>query len=366
MTTQNYNAPETERQNSFSLWRPVNFDNLQRPEPRVAVVPGLLYRETVVIPYGRPAGMKSFVLADLAVCTAAGISWLYPEPGNGAAVALCEYPTVQGPVVWVDFDNGNYTTRERFYALRTAYHLGGGFFQSRHIPLSFYTMPAPWLDLSNADHTADFALWLAGLPETPVMVVIDNLSYVSGSLSTNDDGMKNVLAALKHAAELSGALVLAIHHERKSNGVNARVGEKMRGSSAIEAGCDLALLFERDGDDPTITIRATKNRILHSSPKIGLKLMTAAGADGVLEQARCYQIPVAEDNDAEGVRHEVLAILAERGNVHKTDLAKLAGARAGVGINKARGILGGMIAAGDVLAVTDNDARGKPFVCSLP
>ena len=59
------------------------------------------------------------------------------------------------------------------------------------------------------------------------------------------------------------------------------------------------------------------------------------------------------------------AILTEKGSVNKTELAKLAAARAGVGVNKTRGIVGAMIEAGSVAAEVDSNARGKPVVISL-
>jgi len=351
-------AGEAPPANTFDTWRPLALDDVTKPDPRTPIVSGLLYRSTLSIPFGAPSSVKSFILADLALCVAMGTPWLLPDPGDAGAAALCEYPTRQGPVVWIDFDNGSYTTQERFYALKTAHGAKPG------IPLSIYTMPSPWLDLSNPTHGDDFTAWLCNLPAQPALVVIDNLSYVSGGLSTNDDLMKNVMAALKHAAEASTAHIEAIHHERKSSGFKTRAGERLRGSSTIEAGIDLALLFERDGDAPTVTISATKNRILRSFPTLGVTLKTDHELDGVMTAARCWQVPVA-DGDADRVEGEVTAILTERGSVKKTDLAKLAAARAGVGINKARGIVGAMIDAGSLAAAIDDNARGKPVVVSL-
>ena len=85
--------------NTFDTWRPLALDDITKPKPRAAVVPGLLYRSTLSVSFGAPASLKSFVIADLALCVAAGMPWLYPDPGDKAAAALCEYPTQQGPVV---------------------------------------------------------------------------------------------------------------------------------------------------------------------------------------------------------------------------------------------------------------------------
>lgn len=345
--------------NTFADWQPICFDDIDKPEPRPAIVPGLFYRGTLSSTFGAPGSIKSFVVADLAVCVAAGIPWLVPTPGNKATEGLCEYPILQGPVVWIDFDNGNYTTRERFYALKMGHNL-----RRSSVPLFVYTMPTPWLDLSDETHAVDFSDWLCALPEKPSLVVIDNLSYVAGSLSTNDDLMKNVMAALKHAAETAVAHVIVIHHERKGNGTKGRAGERLRGSSAIEAGLDLALLFERDGDVPTVKITATKNRILRSFPTLGVTLRTEHDDENIMSMAHCWQTLVV-DGDKSKVEAEVTAILTKEGSVQKTNLAKLAAARAGVGVNKVRSIVGAMIEAGDLMAVVDENARGKPIVVSL-
>lgn len=353
-------AGEAQPVNTFDTWRPLALADITKPEPRAAVVHGLLYRSTLSSAFGAPGSLKSIVNADLAVCVAAGVPWLLPDPGDPGAAGLCEYSTQQGPVVWVDFDNGDYTTRERFYALKAAYRLHG-----RNIPLFVYTMPSPWLDLSNPAHGDDFVTWLCNLPETPVLVVIDNLSYISGSQPTNEDGMKTIMKTLKLAAETAQAHVMVIHHESKGSGIKKRAGERLRGSGTIEAGLDLALLFERDDEStPTVKVSAAKNRILRSFPTLGVTLKTDHDLDGVMSMARCWQVPVAE-NDADKTEAEITAILTDRGSVNKTDLAKLAAARAGVGINKARGIVGAMIEAGSLAAQVDDHAKGKPVVVSL-
>lgn len=348
------------RNNTFANWRALALADITKPEPRAAVVPGLFYRSTVSIPFGAPGSLKSFVLADLAVCVAAGIPWLYPDPSAPEAAALCEYPTTQGPVVWVDFDNGDYTTRERFYALKSAYGL-----HRRAIPLFIYTMPTPWLDLSNETHAADFSDWLCSLPEKPVFTVIDNLSYISGGLSTNDDGMKNVMAALKHAAETVETHIEAIHHESKGSGIKKRAGERIRGSSAIEAGVDLALLFEREEGESMVKITAAKNRILRSFPTLGITLKTTSDDSDIMTMARCWQAYIPEGNSNQA-QDAITVILTDMDRVNKTDLAKLVAARTGIGVNRARDIIAAMITDGSLAAVVDENARGKPIVCSLP
>jgi hypothetical protein len=176
--------------------------------------------------------------------------------------------------------------------------------------------------------------------------------------------MKNVMAALRRAAEATGAHVAVIHHERKSNGMNARAGENIRGSSTIEAALDLALLFHRpDPSRPIVTIKATKNRILRSVPNVGVILKAESGADKVMTGARCWQVPIDNDPQEDQARDALNDILAN-GPVSKTDLAKKATAHCGMGINKMRGFIASLIDNGDLLA--EETGPGKPIMISLP
>jgi len=345
--------------NVFRTWQPQKLDDITKPEPRRAVVEGLLYRETLSVCFGAPGALKSFILADLALCVATGRPWLYPDPGEPGAAPLLELKTQPGAVYWIDFDNGLYTSSERFYALKNAHH-------TQAAPLYLYSMPDPWLDLSHPQHANDFAGWLAAQPDKPALVVIDNLAYISGGIAENDPAMKNVTAALKRAAELSGAHITAIHHERKSNGRDARAGERMRGSSAIEAGLDLALLFERpDTSTPEVTIQPTKNRIIRYIPILGVRLKTEADANRVMTAARCWQIP-PDSPQEERARVAIAEVVTKHGQAAKTELATLAAAKVDLGINRTRTLIEKMISEGALVATQHETGRGKPVIITLP
>lgn len=76
-----------------------------------------------------------------------------------------------------------------------------------------------------------------------------------------------VMSNLRRLADVTGAAVIVIHHQRKSNGFKGRAGDTLRGHSCIEAALDLALLVERDEQaSDRIKIKSTKTRNVDVMP----------------------------------------------------------------------------------------------------
>jgi hypothetical protein len=108
-------------------------DAHQPRPPLIYVVDGLFPLPSLSIVYGGPGTIKSLLLADLAVCVAAGLPWLPPLPhALGRAKR-----THQGGVLWCDFDKEPRTTHERLEALGRARDF------VPDIPLSYVSMPSP-------------------------------------------------------------------------------------------------------------------------------------------------------------------------------------------------------------------------------
>jgi predicted ATP-dependent serine protease len=200
--------------------------------------------------FGAPGDLKSFALADLAVCIAADLPWL---PEAEFQPGACPIPTRQAPVVWIDYDNGRRRTDDRFAALGRARNL------PESIPLFYYTMPTPPLNAS--DDVSIAQLTQRVINHGAGVVIIDNLRTVSGGADENSADMGDVMYRLRRLAEDSGAAVVVIHHQRKGNGITGvRSGDTLRGHSSIEASLDLALCVEREPYSESITFRATKSR----------------------------------------------------------------------------------------------------------
>jgi hypothetical protein len=85
--------PQTKRLRSvaaFHLGR-----RLQDPSPLIYVVEGLFPLPSLSIVYGAPGTIKSLLMADLAICAAAGLPWLPPLPH---LLGVRRPPIRRGPV----------------------------------------------------------------------------------------------------------------------------------------------------------------------------------------------------------------------------------------------------------------------------
>lgn len=228
-------------------------DAYAQVEPTKFLVDGLLPTPSLAIVYGGPGSLKSMLLADLAMCVAAGKRWLEPLPeGEGEPVT---FSCNQAKVLWIDFDNGRRRTRERIGAI------GRGHDLPEDTPFRYVSMPTPWLDASDNSIIVELSKLIRA--NQFELVIIDNLGLITGDIEENSGGMAVVMGHLRWLAEECLAAVIVVHHQRKSSGSNdggIRKGETLRGHSTIEASLDLALLVERHNRDEHVAVMATKVR----------------------------------------------------------------------------------------------------------
>lgn len=228
-------------------WRVFNLtDAYIEREPTRYIVDGILAEGSLNVMYAPPAAMKSMLLADLACAVAGGHKWL-PGPSGGINV-------MQRPVLWLDMDNGERRTHERFSALGKGHNL------TPDAPLYYVSMPTdPLLHLTDLEAVEHLIYTIrdyqAGL------VVMDNLGLIAGEVEENSAKMAEVMSYLRVTAERTGAALVVIHHQRKSSGaVGTRAGDALRGHSSIEAALDLALHVVREPGENILTVTSTKTR----------------------------------------------------------------------------------------------------------
>jgi hypothetical protein len=314
---------------------------LERP-PVEYIAAGLFALPSLNIVYGSPGTLKSFLLADLSSCAAAGVDWLPPAPwinGNQAR----GIPTRQCPVMWLDFDNGRRRTHDRFGALGRARNL------PVETPLFYYSMPSPWLDASSKTSVGGLAL---RMEERGVkLVVVDNLGVVSGDADENSGDMVGVMSEFRQLAEVTGAAIVLIHHQRKSNGSIGRAGDTLRGHSSIEAALDLALLIEREELSDTVGIKATKVRGADVLPFSAV--FTHENRDGDdLKTAQFFGIAADDNRSGAAIEREILVALVGTA-LNKTDLTKAVKEQLPeVGLNRIRDMIDRLASAGK-LAVSN-------------
>lgn len=314
-------------------WQPFSLVDAYEDRPPVEFVAGRLFAlPSLNIVYGPPGAYKSFLLADLLICVAAGVDWLPPAnwiTGNKAR----GIPTRKNSVMWVDFDNGRRRTHDRFGAL------GRG----RSIPtdnknLVYYSMPSPWLNAKDKASIGNLALRMN--EQATKLLVIDNLGVVTGDAEENSGEMASVMSGFRQLAEDTGAAVLLVHHQRKSNGLSGRAGDALRGHSSIEASLDLALLIEREDLASMITIKATKVRGEDVLP-FSAVFTSEAKANGELLSAKFFG-SVAEDiKSDQAIEREIYTVLTlSETPMNKTELVKsVREALPDVGINRIRDMI---------------------------
>jgi len=275
-------------------WTLLGIDTLlQPPRPPTYLLADMIRLPSLTVVYGAPGTLKSMLLMDLAVCVAGGGPWLDPLPTAGKGG---HYLTKQGPVLFVDCDNGQNRLKERFGALYRGHNPTGT------LPLSAISLANPPIDLLrstpgeiNAD-TQSLKVQIEDLGAC--MVVIDNLGTISGGAEENSSEMVAIMANLRYVAEATGAAVFVIHHARKGGSNGGREGDRLRGHSSIEASLDLALLVERELNN--VTIQSTKTR---DDPVKPFEVVWTFDKDatGALDKARFWHVKNTEEKASEYV-----------------------------------------------------------------
>jgi hypothetical protein len=327
------------------------------------LIEGLLPVPSLSIVYGGPGSLKSMLLADLAVCVAAGKVWLEPLPGD--ALGGVSFVTKQAPVLWLDFDNGKKRTRRRMAAL------GRGHEQPPDASLHYISMAIPWLDASDDSMMREVQKFVADGHYK--LVIIDNLGLVNGGVEENSSEMSVVMSKLRSLSEAAECAVIVIHHQRKNstNGSDpgTRKGDTLRGHSTIEASLDMALLIERKGREDAILAVPTKTRDFHRFDFFGaLWTFEHYADDDRLRTGRFWARSVATGEEA--VNMAIMQVIKNemRGhgwmggpeiiNLTRDTMAARPGGKP-AGINKVRGLLRQMADDGQIL--TQGKARNVEY-----
>lgn len=283
---------------------------LERP-PIEYIAAGLFTLPSLNIVYGAPGTLKSFVLADLAVCVAAGKLWLPPAPWQPTGKGI---ETKPAPIIWLDFDNGERRTHERFGSLARARDL------PEITPIFYYSMPMPWLDATKPESITQMIT--RAKEKQAELIVIDNLGLISGGADENSASMIGVMSQLRQLAEGTGAAVVLIHHKRKGNGFIGRAGDTSRGHSSIEAAIDLGLLVEREEGSDTITMKSTKTRGQDVYPFSGaFTYETNPNQPSQLWKAIFYGLPVIDTNSTAAIEKAILEALGGE-SMNQTEIVK--------------------------------------------
>lgn len=201
------------------------------------LVKGILNRRTYAELFGAPGEGKTFVALDLAYHVAGAKPWMGRKVHAGPVLYLA-YEGIGGLV-------------KRAQALRQ--HYGGA-----DVPL--YVTGAAY-DLRSLPGRQQLGQVIAGLPEKPILIVVDTFARAlmgGDENSAQDVGAFN--SAVAALIENTGACVLIVHHSGKNKNAGAR------GSSALLGAIDTEL----EVDNGQVTSR--KQRDVEIGEPIGFTL----------------------------------------------------------------------------------------------
>jgi hypothetical protein len=277
-------------------WKPLTMGDVYKPlEPIRYIVHELFEYGSLNILYGPPGTLKSFLMQDLAACIVTGKPWLQAAPWGEGGDPI---PTTKTGALWLDFDMGARRTLERFAALGRHYET------PEDANIKIYSMPIPPLNAGDPVHID----LLASRARGAGLIIVDNLRTVSGGIDENASQMSEVMFNLRWLAELTGAAVVVIHHERKGTGYSGRAGDALRGHSSIEAAIDLALKVEREPYSDIITVKSTKTRGLEVLP-FSCSFHYSKDQAGALDQACFYGVESEDNQSNHAIQREILEAL---------------------------------------------------------
>jgi hypothetical protein len=230
-------------------------DQLPEPEP---LIDGVLFRDSLAWLHGKPGHGKSFIALDWAACVAAGLPW----QGHG---------TMQGLVLYVVAE-GAAGLRQRVRAWEDHAH--------QRMDVQFLPIAVQLLAYADVSAVVEVAEDL-----NPAFVILDTQARVTvGADENSAKDMGELVAAIDRIRQACRACVLLVHHE-------ARAGENMRGSTALEGAADTLIRVTKDG--PYLRIENPKQKHIAEFDDIRLKLAPR------LDSAVCTAVDVMTEDLSE-------------------------------------------------------------------
>lgn len=191
---------------------------LELPGPRWLLKP-LFEREAFVVLYGASGVGKSFLALAWALAIALGKQWL-------------GYDVVSpGPVVYVVGEGGRSICKRVLAWLNRC--------GVTDAPGAFFILEP--VQLLSEDDINLLLMRIAGLPQKPVLVVLDTFAMCFDGDENSSRDVALAIAAVKRIIRETGATVVLVHHTGKK-------GKEERGHSALRAATDTMIAVEKKKD----------------------------------------------------------------------------------------------------------------------
>lgn len=294
----------------------------ETPIPPKYLVDHLLVENKVSMIFAEPGTIKSWTAIDIAACVSSGMPW------------LGERPTVKGPALYVDFEDGEHEFHRRVHMLT-------GKSDRRDLIYTYspgtIQKPEFWVRLEKLAKAYGITL-----------VVIDTLA---GGTVGEDENATNAAAGLIYAGwftESTGATVLVLHHANKTGDI--------RGTSAFKASVDT--LFKLETVEDEAGVHKAKLTCIKSGHKKVYPIHLELTDDGL----RKYE-PKAEDVGGEDeekkktvteIQGEVLLLIESEGPFASVEMIR---ERVKTRTSTVSAILAELAATGDIYKSRDGWRR---------
>jgi RecA-family ATPase len=166
------------------------------------------------------------------------------------------------------------------------------------------------------------------LAKQAALIVLDSFAAASGAIDENTTAARASIDELHKIAEVTGCVILVVHHSAKSRGKATGIDlrEALRGSSAIFDAADTVLvctLRDPNAGAEYVRVTNTKNRFGQRLPPVTVKLTKV---DGTIDGERFLLVDDAS-LDAEAKKEQdrdldqrVIAFIQEHRNCSKRDV----------------------------------------------
>lgn len=214
----------------FNL-RPTAVLAKQKLPPRRYLIEGILPENSLIVLFGAPGAMKTYLAMNWAVSLATKRDWLgykIQKPGS---------------VIIIDEENGEYRILERMQRLLAAQDL-----KCQTPPI--YHMAFSGFDPTNDQHFSAIVNLI--LENKTRLLIVDSLVDISHGRDENKASeIFEVVSALNQIKEKTGCTILLIHHANKKG--------DYRGSTALMAEADVFLEVVKRNKG-ILTLKSHKNR----------------------------------------------------------------------------------------------------------
>jgi hypothetical protein len=229
---------------------------LAQPEP-TALVPSMLYRDSLCHMFGPPGGGKSFLVLDVALRIANGMAW-------GTGDQQVTLPT--GPVHYVMAEGVGVNVSRVNAWLR--HHGKGPEALDRFHP---WPMPIMLTDAGLVHYLREVER------DRPALVILDTKNaMMDGDENSGSDSAVLVRAMHSIRRAAGGACVLLVDHTGK------RDAETSRGSNAVKAASDTQVLVQRDDDSGLVEVRVTRDKAAEAGTSWSFELRGVPGGKGAV------------------------------------------------------------------------------------